>query len=265
MDVDVTQALKDAENSLRDFIAIVLESKFGVDWSENCGVTAERVRKWQERKKAEIARQATGAVEPRLLYYADFYDLRPILKKHWGLFSNALGDLKTMDVYLNEMERLRDPEAHRRELLPHQKYLAAGIAGEIRTRLIRYRSKLETPDDYFPRIECARDSQGNVWTPKPGVDLKALVTKTILRAGDKVEFVVTAADPLGGQLTYRLSVGEAAQPWQTENNLQASILKKHIAKSLNVRLEIVSARDDHAYHRCDDWVEFLYSVLPESR
>ena len=34
--------------------------------------------------------------------------------------------------------------------------------GEIRTRLIRYRSKLETSEDYFPKIESARDSLGNI-------------------------------------------------------------------------------------------------------
>ena len=71
-----------------------------------------------------------------------------------------------MDVWLSELEKLRDPEARRRELLPHQKHLAIGISGEIRNRLIRYRSKQETSEDYYPRIESVRDSLGNIWTPE---------------------------------------------------------------------------------------------------
>src|SRR5687767_15219566 len=34
----------------------------------------------------------------------------------------------------------------------------------IRTRLIKYRSKMETSEDFFPRIESARDSIGNIFT-----------------------------------------------------------------------------------------------------
>ena len=44
-----------------------------------------------------------------------------------------MGEWKTMEVWLDELEKLRNPDAHRRELLPHQKQLAAGIAGETGT------------------------------------------------------------------------------------------------------------------------------------
>src|SRR6266487_2614817 len=168
MEADITQALKDTENSLRDFIAVILEKEIGPEWMKKCGVGEDRLKKWEERKAAEVKRQSGGAVEPRLIYYADFYDIKTILKKNWNRFADALGDWKTMEIYLAELEALRDPDAHRRELLPHQKSLAAGIAGEIRTRLIRYRSKLETKEDYFPRIESAGDSLGNIWTAGMG-------------------------------------------------------------------------------------------------
>ena len=38
MDIDITQALKDAENALRDFISNILIKKFGVDWIKQCGL-----------------------------------------------------------------------------------------------------------------------------------------------------------------------------------------------------------------------------------
>ncbi|MDX6501365.1 MAG: hypothetical protein QOG23_4625 [Blastocatellia bacterium] len=37
--MDITQALKDTENSLRDFIAATLRKAFGKTWIERCGVS----------------------------------------------------------------------------------------------------------------------------------------------------------------------------------------------------------------------------------
>src|SRR5689334_9692589 len=204
--MDVTQALKDAENALRDFISSTLAKKIGSNWEEQTGVPQDRLEKWRERKIVEAKRQDTGVVDERLLYYADFYDLKTILKKHWeGDFKQAFDDWKTLEVFLGELEKLRDPDAHRRELLPHQKHLAIGIGGEIRTRLVRYRSKQETTEDYFPRIESARDSLGNIWVPGQALSsLKTVGTKQALRPGDSIDFVCVASDPVGEAIEYAL-------------------------------------------------------------
>ena len=61
---------------------------------------ARAAKEWQERKEVEGRRQPGGFIEPRLIYYADFYDIQTILEKHWGKFSEALGDWKTIRVYL---------------------------------------------------------------------------------------------------------------------------------------------------------------------
>lgn len=107
-----------------------------------------------------------------------------------------------MEVWLSALERLRDPDAHRRELLPHQKHLALGIEGEIRNRLVRFRSEQETAEDYFPRIESVRDGLGNIWTPDVNMVSRFHSTDMNLRPGDTVEFVITARDPLDGRLEY---------------------------------------------------------------
>jgi hypothetical protein len=258
--LDVTQALKDTENSLRDFIAVVLRAKLGESWLENCGVSSERLEKWKERKVAEEKRQGSGAVEQRLIYYADFYDLGTILKKHWsGEFADALGDWKTMDVWLSELEKLRDPDAHRRELLPHQKHLILGIAGEIRTRLVRYRSKKETSEDYYPRIESVRDNFGNVYTY--GDD--NVFTETRLRVGDVIDFVITATDPFGESLQYTLVSVDV--PWQDSNVISLRLTEEHVARRFQVMLAIRSNRQFHAikgFNDYDDSVIFNYEVLP---
>src|SRR6185436_15279276 len=78
-------------------------------------------------------------------------------------------------------------------------HLALGISGEIRTRLIRYRSKMETAEDYFPRIERVNDDIGNIWTPEKE---KLVRTGSVLRVGDVITFTVTATHPQGVELEY---------------------------------------------------------------
>jgi hypothetical protein len=74
----------------------MLFKSFGQGWEAKCGVSPDKIEKWRERKIVEAKRQETGVVDERLLYYADFYDLKTILKKHWSeVFSPALGDWKT--------------------------------------------------------------------------------------------------------------------------------------------------------------------------
>jgi len=262
--IDATQALRDAENALRDFVVLLL-SKDSADWIARCGVSPDRIEKWKERKATEIKRQEAGVVEERLIYFADFYDLKSILKKNWsGDFSAALGDWRTFEVYLGELEKLRDADAHRRELLPHQKYLILGISGEIRNRIVRYRSKMETPDDCFPRIESVRDSLGNIWVPgNDKSDLKAVRTNIALRPGDIVDFVVTATDPEGLLLQYAVDIpGLPPSKWQSNSNLQFVVDESHISRIFGLEVSILSTRRYHARQLNDDSVIFLYNVLP---
>ncbi len=238
--IDITQALRDTENALRDFIGSVLSRSLGPDWIRKCGITEERINKWLQRKEVEEKRFEAGVVDERIIYYADFYDLKTILKKNWsGEFSSALGDWKTMEVWLNELERLRDPDAHRRELLPHQKHLALGISGEIRNRLIRYRSKKETIDDCFPRIESVRDSLGNIWTPQSPAG--PVFTNMAIRPGDKIDFVLTARDPEDQPLEYCMEArGIGSTGWKKDGNFSINITNKCIGKMFRVELMVRS-------------------------
>lgn len=260
--MDVTQALSNAENALRDFVALIL-SKDHHDWIDHCGIAPDRIAKWKERKVIEGKRQETGVVEERLIYYADFYDLKTILKKNWsGEISAALGDWKTFEVYLGELEKLRDADAHRRELLPHQKHLIIGVSGEIRNRIVRYRSKMATLDDCFPRIESVRDCLGNLWVPDIVSQTQNVHTNAILRPGDILEFVVTATDPQNLPLEYAVERSGCNQSWQNNPDLLFPIKEEHISRVLRVEISIRSNRSYHAYHEADDYVGFFYQVLP---
>jgi hypothetical protein len=86
----------------------VLRRAHGDAWQDRCGVTADRVGRWRDRQRAEAARHPAGTVEPRLLYFADFYDLRTIVGKSWdGEVGAALGDRRTTEVFLNQLDTNR--------------------------------------------------------------------------------------------------------------------------------------------------------------
>ena len=262
--MDITQALKDTENSLRDFIADVLQRKFGDDWVEICGLAEGRIEQWRERKLDEERRQRAGVVEERLIYYSDFYDIPTLLKKNWsGEFNDAFGEFKTMEVWLHELGGLRDADAHRRELLPHQKHRVLGIAGEIRTRLIRYRSKMETPDDYFPRLERVNDDLGNIWIPEKA---RVLRTNSVLREGDIVTFTIVGSDPQGSPLLYNvLTPLRDLMGWSEEKVISLEITNSEIMRECSVTVYIKSTTGKHHANPIPSWddkVSFVYDVLP---
>lgn len=263
---DITQALKDTENSLRDFVGSVLAEKLGVNWVEKCGGTLDRIQKWKERREIEAKRQQTGTVDERLIYYADFYDLKTILKKHWHFFSDALGDVKTFEVWLSELEKLRDPDAHRRELLPHQKHLALGLEGEIRTRIVRYRSKMETSDDYYPRIESARDNVGMVYVAGGAPHVWGTAR---LRPADKIQITFTARDPVDQALEYCFQTELSSEAlrtldtgWTGTSNCSYIIRESDVSKMFRISIAIRSPRKYHAHQGYDDLIMFFYEVLP---
>ena len=73
--MEETKALKEVENSLRDFISVILNEEKGNDWIESCGISSERIIQWKERRETEKKKQKFNTPENRLLYYSDFFDL----------------------------------------------------------------------------------------------------------------------------------------------------------------------------------------------
>jgi hypothetical protein len=260
--MEPSTALKLVENSLRDFIEHTLVKRLGDNWIENCGVTNDRIQKWIEKKATDTKKmELSGIVESRLLYYSDFYDLKPILKKYWAVdFSPAFGDFKKMDVFLDILGTFRNGNAHGREFLPHQTNLVLGIVGEIRTMIIRYRSMMETSEDMYPRIESIRDSLGNTMTfGNPIVS-----TKQILKIGDTIDFTITATDPLGEEIEFALYIPSRNHlpEYGKSNQFSVTIDERSTGKTVAICFHIRSMRTFHSRGEFDDFVEFHYEILP---
>jgi len=264
-----SDSLKRAENALRDFISYTLESEFGQDWIDKCGVSEEKLKVWSNRRDEESKKLQGRKIETRLIYFADFHDLWTILKKHWAnIFSGVFGKQKTMEIFLEELGKYRNMDAHQRELLPYQKSLVIGISEEIRNKIIRFRSMKEekSSDDYFPRIERIADNLGNVWTPKKKrAGIEVLNTNCILSVGDTLTFQISATDPYGESLMYRIKnsgSGNRSDNWKELDALEYTVSESDVGIRFYIRLEIKSKREYHANRGYDEKVTFMYQVLP---
>lgn len=258
--IDIESELKILENSVRDIITFVLSKHYGVNWIGNLKASPDRIDKWKERRSVEEKKLKGDALESRLIYYSDFYDLRNIIEKHWeNGFKEVFHDKKIIALYLEECEKFRDPNAHRRELFDYQKHLIKGISGEIRMRIMKYRGKRENPDDFFPVIEAISESLGNnISNP---VYAQMIVSKKVVKVGDIVEIMVYSTDPLGEELEFSINrIGQ--KNWSKENKAVITFEKSDIGKSCDINITIRSTRSYHAYRDFDDYVAIRYIVIP---
>jgi len=114
----------------------------------------------------------------------------------------------------------------------------------------------------FRESKARGDSLGHIWTPSTA-SFHFLDTEQILPPDDLIDYVITASDPLGQALQFRMIVEyDRRAEWQTANTFSLKILEQHITKQFSVRLEIKSSRPHYALNTFDDKVEFFYTVLP---
>lgn len=256
--MEIARSLKDAENAFRDFIEFSLERNLGEDWAEKCGLPATRVDSWREQKAQAEADLVPNTGEERLLYYAPFEDLYELVRHNWiGDLQSTFTDRDKLITFLGIVEHYRHPDVQRRELFVHQKHLILGVTGEIRAKIVAYRSLLDVGKEGYPRIEYIKDSLGNIWMPgKP----RRVKTNLTLHPGMKIEFIVQAQDPEELPLEYRIH----GDRWQSGNILFLEVTDKLMKKQAQINITIRSARKYHAYPLgYDDRVVFEYQILPK--
>ena len=79
--MDISDAMKGAENAVRDIVTYLLAKKYGVDWPVHSGVSKARIEGWYSKQAEEKKR--IGRADPRIIYYADFFDLQTLVAKSW--------------------------------------------------------------------------------------------------------------------------------------------------------------------------------------
>lgn len=196
-DIDTYSQLVAAETAFRE----IVRSAIGTGWVDH--FAPEKVAALEEKREAEDKRRDGVTVSQDLLDYAEAYHLESLILKHWDKTGPILKDKKRAEVYLNVMLDVRNAIAHSRAVVPFERHLLAGIAGQIQNLISVYRSGSETADAYYASIDYVRDSfgdEGNRGGYQSGHERKRL------KVGQVVEFEFSATDPHDREIEWTFSV-----------------------------------------------------------
>jgi hypothetical protein len=266
--------LTPVENAIRSLIQDVLAAEYGDAWDRHLGVTPERIAKWRERRTEAEARSVGGVVEERVIFYADFTDLRTIIGKqsNWPLFQRCFRDKRRFEVYLERLEELRNPAAHSRSILPFEKHLAEGISGELLQMITLFRNLggAGAEPEHFARIEEVTDSFGHRGkgraSGQESVDTRDQIT---VRPGDKLRFTGSARDPKGRPLQWTIralfgafgSFDHGVVPADSFD-VEWEVIPQDINEQQEIDFTLKSVEGPHRYANYDDMFRFIYKVLP---
>ncbi len=135
------------ERHLRAVIARVLSNEIGPDWeNQPTGWTKLEREGLEHRRTDEKQRFPDRTVSDRLLDYSHIVELKALVLRNWNSFSAVFWDRRRTELYFDQLNDLRIPLMHGRDLLPHQEHLVLGICGEFLQALERrsrgYNTKL---------------------------------------------------------------------------------------------------------------------------
>lgn len=296
--MEASVSLARLERALRQVMAVCYRERFGEAWLEH--VTSPEQRKlWDARAEDEERRRATrgAAVTPRGgLEYANLFDLRRILHKHWEPLAPALGAKKETsallerfdgltadqaaqreaEVLLERFDHVRNTVAHSRELLPFEEDLLAGIAGDVGNRVTIYMSSQDESGDFYPRMVSVYDQYGNQADPEQLMSQETVwihQTGQTLRPGDSVTFTCRGTDPQGRQLDWgiqRATTGMGPyDAFYADRAQGADVVLTWQVRDQDVRDQcqvfVVMMALGTPYHRAggfDQVVGFNYRVVP---
>lgn len=264
--MESSAAIAIIETDLRHLVEAILSETDGPEWHDKA-MTPEVLAKLKERQEEEAKRRAPAKVPSALMHYTHLYELRKIIEKRWDLFKVALGEKREFAVLMDKVEDFRNAPAHSRELLPHERSLLEGIAGEVRTKVTVYLSQRSPDAKYYPVIESARDSFGNT-TDKlnPRYPGGAVVTTGLrLQVGQEVTFECRGWDPQGRDLTWWYGVTFARTGRSTKGTAVSFTYipsTEDVGLGRGLEIELMSGGPYHRFGTYDHRVTFLYDVDP---
>jgi hypothetical protein len=207
------------------------------------------------------------------LNYANFFDLVTIASKYWEPLAPALGKRVNVLPLLNRLDSLRNAVGHSRPLLPFERALISGIAGQIRNQVTIYMSSQDPAGDLYPRIESIVDSFGSrLEEPADSYYLVGggvWMTGLVLHPGDTVTFECFGIDPQGRDLLWTCNRSEHDRasnalraPSGDRVSLSWTVSPNDVAERTWVTLTLSA---DARYHRLSDHdhhATFDYAVRP---
>ncbi len=253
-----------AETAFRE----IVRSAIGPQWVDD--FPTEKIAALESKREEEDKKRDGASVSPDLLDYTEAYQLEALILKHWDKTKPILKDRKRTEVYLNLMLDVRNTVAHARAVVPFERYLLAGIAGQIQNLISRYRSESETADAYYASINSVRDSFGDEGIRPPAQADTVWHPRKRLKVGQVVTFECSATDPFDRPIVwtftlYNSSTKQAIALGQVYGDKTAFdwiVKPDHYGES---RVLIVSMGNNSPYKRdgsADGIAAFGYDVNP---
>jgi hypothetical protein len=254
------------EQGLRSLVESVLSAALGSDWIQVSGLTEPRLEQLAQRRDEETKRRQGGTVDSNLLRYSNFFDLKTIIDKHWVKFKPILGDKQSFTTYFDRIVDFRNAPAHSRELLPFERDLLAGMAGEIRNRITIYRSAMGPDKEFYPKIESIRDPFGQESLPgRFEIGVRDPISLTV---GQELEFLCRGWDPNGREIRWTLENGSIGgipitEGRGTQVSLKMIVTEEYVGDRFRVVITLWGSGRFHRHSGSfDDSTAFLYRVLP---
>lgn len=198
--VDAYTELVAAETALRDVVRLAVP-----DWQSQ--LEPEDIQKLETKRLEEDKKRDGITVSQDLLDYSEVYLLQKLIGKNWPAVKPILDDKARTEVYLGIIFDIRNTIGHSRPVVPSERLLLAGAAGQIRNQLARYRSSQDGAAMYYSSIDSARDSAGQ--DANRGISYPSTADRTSVPrfdVGDEIEFELAGTDPRDRELTWSLHV-----------------------------------------------------------
>lgn len=269
--MEPAESIEACETALRQLMTVVYPTSIGHDWLKK-SVTEERQAKWEERQTVELAKRGKRGVattSTSTLDYLDLFELRDIAWKNWTPLKPALGERAETAPLLKRLDDLRNTVAHNRPLVPFERDLVAGIAGEIRNRVTIFMSTTDPAGDIYPRVEFIQDNFGNY---PPDLDPNRTTLDTVcstdlvVHEGDILTVTCRGSDPQQRDLLWTI-VGSGMPAVKSADGETIEMSYKLVEKDVRETygLKISMAADGTKYHRTysgDQNVIFFYHCRP---
>jgi hypothetical protein len=154
--MEPSDALRSIETALRLVIRDVLGP---TEWLRAPGAPDEA--KLQERRAEEDRRRDGAVVSNNLLDYTETYHLTGLIEENWEKFQPVFKDKTRTLAYFGVIKDVRNSVAHSRDLVPFERDLISGVAGQLRNQVSLFRSAEQNPSSrYYPLIESVKDHFG---------------------------------------------------------------------------------------------------------
>jgi hypothetical protein len=250
-----------AERSLRYLVRAIR----GDDWSAD--LTPEQIKRITQYREGEVARRVGVSLSSDLLEYTSLEHLADVIGRRWEDFKDVIGDQQTFFVNVKRFKGLRDPTSHIRPLVPYERELLSGIAGEWQNLAAKHRSAMGPDREWYPVIESIMDSFGRGVTPL--LNIPSTATDPVrLQVGDVVTFECKAHDPQDRELTWVMFIGKStglpAVPPTTMTGSSVTFTwkvgKEHVGENVYILLQMRSSGPYYREGEYDGVTRLNYAV-----